>query len=106
MAKRTGYKAAANKTHLRDPSKRQFPHMTAETIKHELKNPPEASGVEVVYRTNVHEAETWLRTHITDCSGSAVGFDIEWKPQFVSKKHGSAENKTGVLQLGVATIRA
>ena len=62
-----------------------------------------AEGVEIVYTKNIFEAETWLRTHITDCSASAVGFDIEWKPQFVSKKRGGTENKTAVLQLGVDT---
>ena len=89
------------KTHLRDPSTKQFSHV--ETTKHELTQPAEAEGVEVVYTKNVHEAETWLRTHITDCSASAVGFDMEWKPQFVSKKRGGIENKTAVLQLGVDT---
>ena len=89
------------KIHLRDPSTKQFSRV--ETTKHELTQPAEAAGVEVVYTKNVHEAETWLRTHITDCSASAVGFDMEWKPQFVSKKRGGIENKTAVLQLGVDT---
>ena len=43
------------------------------------------------------------KKNITDCSASAVGFDIEWKPQSVPKKRGGTENKTAVLQLGVDT---
>ena len=31
----------------------------------------------------------------------AVGLDIEWKPQFKSKKDGGVENKTAVLQLAI-----
>lgn len=77
--------------------------MTEHTIKEKLKNPPKALGVELVYTNNVHEAETWLRTHITDCSATAVGFDMEWKPQTVRKECGGTENKTAVLQLAVDT---
>ena len=101
--KRAGYKAAAKRTHPSDPSNEQFSRMTKETTKHKLTQPTVAKGVEIVYTKNIFEAETWLRTHITDCSASAVGFDIEWKPQFVSKKRGGTENKTAVLQLGVDT---
>lgn len=60
-----------------------------------------AEGVEVVYTVDPVEAIAWLRNNIVDCSAQAVGFDIEWKPQFVSKKKGGVENKTAVLQLGV-----
>ena len=87
--------------HLRDPLNNQFPRVTEETTKHELTQP--AKAVEVVYTKNVHEADTWLKKNITDCSASAVGFDIEWKPQSVPKKRGGTENKTAVLQLGVDT---
>ena len=64
---------------------------------------PYSGRVEVVYTTDVFEAEKWLRAHIIDCSAAAVGFDIEWKPQFVSKKDGGVENETAVLQLAVET---
>ena len=63
--------------------------------------PYPAEGVEVVYTVDPVEAEAWLTNNIIDCSAEAVGFDIEWKPQFVSKKKGGVENKTAVLQLGV-----
>lgn len=69
------------------------------TFRHSLSYP--AEGVEVVYTTDPVEAEAWLRNNLIDCSVCAVGFDIEWKPQFVSKKKGGVENKTAVLQLGV-----
>ena len=69
------------------------------TLFHSLPYP--AEGVEVVYTTDPVEAEAWLRNNIIDCSVCAVGFDIEWKPQYVSKKKGGTENKTAVLQLGV-----
>ena len=101
-AKATSYKTTAKNPRLHPP-KGQLSHMAAQTIKHELTHPPEAAGVEVVYTKNVLEAETWLRKHITECSATAVGFDIEWKPQFVSKKRGGTESKTAVLQLGVDT---
>lgn len=68
-----------------------------------LTHPSEASGVEVVYTIDVFEAENWLREHIIDCSARVVGFDIEWKPQFVSIRDGGTENQTAVLQLGVET---
>ncbi|KAL9967992.1 hypothetical protein ACROYT_G026316 [Oculina patagonica] len=73
----------------------------AETIRHELTEPAAAAGVKIVYTKDALEAERWLRKHIVDCSARAVGFDIEWKPQFVSKKKGGTESKTAVLQLGV-----
>jgi len=60
-------------------------------------------GVEVVYTTEVLEAENWLWEHITACSARVVGFDIEWRPQFISKVDGGTENQTAVLQLGVET---
>ena len=69
------------------------------TLIHNLPYP--AEGVEAVYTVDPVEAEAWLRNNIIDCSAQAVGFDIEWKPQFVSKKKGGVENKTAVLQLGV-----
>ena len=69
------------------------------TLIHTLPYP--AEGVEVVYTVDPVEAEAWLRNNIIDCSAQAVGFDIEWKPQYVSKKKGGVENKTAVLQLGV-----
>ena len=77
--------------------------MTTRTKRHELKSPPEATGVKVVYTNDSLEGEKWLRTHIVDSSATAVGFDIEWKPQFVSKKHGGTEKETAVLQLEVET---
>ncbi len=64
-------------------------------------SPYPTEGVEVVYTVDPVEAEAWLRNNIIDCSAEAVGFDIEWKPQVVSKKNGGVENKTAVLQLGV-----
>ncbi|XP_078367354.1 bifunctional 3'-5' exonuclease/ATP-dependent helicase WRN-like [Oculina patagonica] len=73
----------------------------AKTIQHELTRPFEALGVKVVYTNDVFEAESWLKAYIVDCSARAIGFDIEWKPQFVRKKNGGIENKTAVLQLGV-----
>ena len=69
------------------------------TLIHTLPYP--AEGVEVVYTVDPVEAEAWMRNNIIDCSAQAVGFDIEWKPQYVSKKKGGVENKTAVLQLGV-----
>ena len=63
--------------------------------------PYPAEGVEVVYTTNPIEVEAWLRNNVIDCSAQAVGFDIEWKPQFKSKKDGGVENKTAVLQLAI-----
>lgn len=76
---------------------------TEETITHEITNPSEAAGVQVVYTRDAVEAERWLRKHIVDCSTRAVGFDTEQRPQFVSKKDGGTENQTAVLQLGVET---
>ena len=73
------------------------------TRRHLLTHPSEASSVEVVYTNDVFEAESWLRDHITVCSARVVGFDIEWRPQFVSKRDGGTENQTAVLQLGVDT---
>ena len=73
------------------------------TRRHHLTHPSEASGVEVVYTNDVLEAENWLREHITACSARVVGFDVEWKPQFVSNRDGGTENQTAVLQLGVET---
>jgi len=71
------------------------------TRRHLLTHPSEAWGVEVLYTNDVFEAENWLREHITACSARVVGFDIEWRPQFVSKRDGGTENQTAVLQLGV-----
>ena len=63
--------------------------------------PYPAEGVLAVYTNDPVRAEAWLRNHVTDVSALAVGFDIEWKPQFKKKKHGGVENKTAVLQLAV-----
>ena len=63
--------------------------------------PYPADGVDVVYTTDPVEVEAWLRNNVIDCFAEAVGFDIEWKPQFKSKKKGGVENKTAVLQLAV-----
>ena len=75
--------------------------MIKTTKRQELSSPLIARRVQITYTTDVSEAERWLRVHILDCSASAVGFDIEWKPQFVSKKDGGMENKTAVVQLAV-----
>ena len=69
------------------------------TLIHLLPYP--AEGVEVVYTTDPIEVEAWLRNNVIDCSVQSVGLDIEWKPQFKSKKNGGVENKTAVLQLAV-----
>ena len=68
--------------------------------KYELCYPSIARGVEVVYTSDKLEVENWLKARIKDCSVSAIGCDIEWKPQIVSKKNGGTENPTAVLQLG------
>ena len=77
--------------------------MTLTTKRYELSYPLLAQGVKVVYTTDALEAEKWLRYNVIDCPTqvSAVGFDIEWKPQVVSKKYGGTENETAVLQLAV-----
>ena len=77
--------------------------MTLTTKRYELSYPLLAQGVKVVYTTDALEAEKWLRYNVIDCptQASKVGFDIEWKPQFVSKKYGGTENETAVLQLAV-----
>lgn len=77
--------------------------MTLTTKRYELSYPLLAQGVKVVYTTDALEADKWLRYNVIDCPTqvSAVGFDIEWKPQFVSKKYGGTENETAVLQLAV-----
>ena len=77
--------------------------MPLTTKMYELSYPLLAQGVKVVYTTDALEAEKWLRYNVIDCPTqvSAVGFDIEWKPQFVSKKYGGTENETAVLQLAV-----
>jgi len=62
-----------------------------------------AEGVKVVYTKNANTAELWLKNNIIDPAVSEVGFDIEWKPQFVPKKKGGTENKTAVIQLSVKT---
>lgn len=71
------------------------------TKRQERSSPLNARSIQITYTTDVSEAERWLRVHILDCSVAAVGFDIEWKPQFVSKKDGGTENETAVLQLAV-----
>ena len=93
--KRAGYKAAAKRTHPSDPSNEQFSRMTKETTKHKLTQPTMAEGVEIVYTKNIFEAETWLRTHITDCSASAVGFDIEWKQEAWRHREQDCRSSTG-----------
>ena len=77
--------------------------MTLTTKRYELSYPLLAQGVKVVYTTDALEAEKWLRYNVIDCptQASKVGFDIEWKPQFVRKKYGGTENETAVLQLAV-----
>ena len=90
----------------RQPRSRDYPRerkRSRKTQRHLLTHPNEAAGVEVVYTIDVLEAENWLREHITACSARVVGFDIEWKPQFVSKRDGGIENQTAVLQLGLET---
>lgn len=85
---------------LRDTSR---PDMTRGTKYHVLTSPVQAEGVEVVYTTDELKAEKWLKEHITYSSAKAVGFDIEHKPQFTSKRFGCTENETAVLQLAVET---
>lgn len=77
--------------------------MTLTTKRYKLSYPLLAQGVKVVYTTDALEAEKWLKYNVIDCPTqvSAVGFDIEWKPQFVSKKYGGTENETAVVQLAV-----
>ena len=87
----------------RSPDYRRERKRVRKTRRHLLTYPSEASGVEVVYTNDVLEAENWLREHIKACSAGVVGFDIEWKPQFVSIRDGGTENQTAVLQLGVET---
>ena len=65
------------------------------------KNPLEATGIKGVYTNDSFKGEKWQRNNIVGSSATAVGFDIEWKLQFVGKKHGGTENETAVLQLGV-----
>ena len=76
---------------------------TLTTKTYKLSYPLLAQGVEVVYTADVLKAEKWLRYNVVHfpLRVSAVGFDIEWKPQFVSKKNGGTENETAVLQLAV-----
>lgn len=63
--------------------------------------PYPAEGVEVVYTNDPADAESWLKNNVIDAEAGALGLDIEWRPQFLSKKHGGTENKTAVLQLAV-----
>ena len=63
--------------------------------------PSPADGVEVVYTRDPVEAQAWLKNNVIDGEATAIGFDIEWKPQFVKKIHGGVENKTSVMQLAV-----
>lgn len=61
-------------------------------------------GVEVVYILDLVEVEVWLRNNVIDCFVEVVGFDIEWKLQFKSKKKGGVENKIVVFQLAVESL--
>ena len=65
--------------------------------------PEQAKGVYVTYTNDPVEAEAWLRNNVIDTDTRALGFDIEWKPQFIKKKLGGVENKTAVLQLSTET---
>ena len=65
--------------------------------------PEQARGVQVTYTNDPVEAEAWLRNNVIDIESRALGFDIEWKPQFIKKKLGGKENKTAVLQLSTET---
>lgn len=63
--------------------------------------PYPAEGVEVLYTNDPADAESWLKNKVIDAEADALGLDIEWRPQFLSKKKGGTENKTAVLQLAV-----
>ena len=70
------------------------------TIAMEIQDRPEqARRVHITYTNDPIEAEAWLRNNVIDLGSTALGFDIECKPQFVKKKLGGKENKTAVLQL-------
>ena len=71
----------------------------AHTSMHNLS--PPAEQIEIMYTKDPVDAEAWLRNNVIDCSAKVLGFDIEWKPQFVKKRLGGVENKTAVLQLAV-----
>ena len=74
------------------------------TISIDIEGQPEqARGVHVTYTNDPLEAEAWLRNNVIDIESRALGFDIEWKPQFIKKKLGGKENKTAVLQLSTET---
>ena len=74
------------------------------TIEFSIEGQPEqAQGVLVTYTNDPVEAEAWLRNNVIDIDTRALGFDIEWKPQFIKKKLGGVENKTAVLQLSTET---
>ena len=65
--------------------------------------PEQARGIHVTYTNDPIEAEAWLRNNVIDLYTTALGLDIEWKPQFIKKKLGGKENKTAVLQLSTVT---
>lgn len=65
--------------------------------------PEQARGVYVTYTDDPIEGEAWLTNNVLDIDTRALGFDIEWKPQFIKKKLGGKENKTAVLQLSTET---
>lgn len=73
------------------------------TIVVEFDQPEQARGVKATYTTDPVEAEAWLRNNVIDVNETALGFDMEWKPQFVKKKLGGKENRTAVLQLSTET---
>ncbi|XP_028393467.1 Werner Syndrome-like exonuclease [Dendronephthya gigantea] len=82
------------------PSRPQRPY----TIRMEIEGSPEqARGVQVTYTNDPIETDAWLRNNIMDTDCRAIGFDMEWRPQFVKKKLGGKENKTAVLQLSTET---
>ena len=74
------------------------------TITRDIEDQPEqARGVHVTYTNDPVEVEAWLRNNVMDIDTRALGFDIEWKPQFIKKKLGGKENKTAVVQLSTET---
>lgn len=93
--------------------KKQFPSQTHPSIFQNWRpytismqiqgQPEEAKGVDVTYTNDPVEAEAWLRNNVVDIDTRALGFDMEWKPQFIKKKHGGKENRTAVLQLSTET---
>ena len=65
----------------------------------ELDKPEQAKGVKATYTNDPLEGEAWLRNNVINARETALGFDMEWRPQFLKKKLGGKENRTAVLQL-------